>query len=173
MRKIIPFVVLTTLLLSIGCAGTKMSVTQPNVTPVKNIYRIAIAPGSGVLGDAIALELFNMGAHVVDAQETSSIIGRVGLSEFELTTSKGYSLLREKGIGAVLSAKAIMAHDGTPENASVRVTDTSNGDLLAGVTWQNGWGGQRGSVADRVMRANLFEAAQEIARELNNRLILK
>ncbi len=173
MRKLILFVVLTILMLSIGCAGTKMSVMQPNVTSLKNIHRIAIAPGSGVLGDAIAQELFNMGAHVVDAQKTSSIIGRAGLSEFEVTTSKGYSLLREKGINAVLSAKAIMAQDGRPENASVRVTNTSNGDLLVGVIWQNGWGRRSGSIADRAMRVNLSEAAQEIARELRNRLALK
>jgi hypothetical protein len=134
--------------------------------PSKQINNIAIAPGSGVFGDAIGLELFNLGMHVIDANQATSIVGRAGMSEFEITTTKGYSILKSKGIDAVLVAKAIMAYDGTPESASVRVIDTNNGNLIAGVSWQNGWGGQRGSLADRTMRDNTSDAAQEIAEEL-------
>jgi hypothetical protein len=153
----------------VGCAGSSMSIKQSS-KPIKKIETLAIASGSGVLGDAIGLELFNLGIRVVDASQANSIIGHAGLSEFEITTSRGYTVLREKGIDAVLSAKAILANDGTPESASVRITDTQEGDLIAGVSWENGWGGQRGSMADRTMRDNMSQAAQEIAEELFKRL---
>lgn len=153
-----------------GCAGTRMSVVQPSQLPSRLVERLAIAPGSGVLGDAISLELFNMGLTVVDANETVAIVGRAGLQEFEVTTTRGFAVLREKGIDAILVAKSVAAADGTPESASVRVTDTETGQIIAGITWQNGWGGMRGSIADRVMRKNLSQAASEIAKELIRRL---
>lgn len=153
-----------------ACASSKMSVMTSPQVPLQTITRLAIAPGSGVLGEGIAVELFNSGITVVDANEASTIIGRAGLREFELTSVQGYSALREAGIQAVLAAKSVYASDGTPESASVRITSTRSGDIIAGITWQNGWGGQRGSIADRTMRKNLFEAAQEIAGEIMKRL---
>ena len=50
--------------------------------------------------------------------------------------------------------------------ASVRMTSTESGALIAGVTWQNGFGGEAGSVVDRVMRKGLSQAAAEIANQL-------
>jgi hypothetical protein len=35
--------------------------------------------------------------------------------------------------------------------------------VIGGVAWQNGWGGQAGSMADRTMRKDVIEAAREIA----------
>jgi hypothetical protein len=47
---------------------------------------------------------------------------------------------------------------------------TENGSMIAGVTWQNGFGGAEGSVADRVMRKGLSQAASDIAGEPVSRL---
>jgi hypothetical protein len=94
----------------------------------------------------------------------------LAFKSFEVATQQGYSALHNQGINAVLVARAVAAVDGTPESASVRVTDTESGELIAGLTWQNGRGGQRGSIADRTMRKNLSEAAREIARELLTRI---
>jgi hypothetical protein len=77
--------------------------------------------------------------------------------------------LRERGIEAIITAKTVDI-DGMPESASVRITDTLDGKILGGLTWQNGWGGRRGSIADRSMRKNLSAAAQDIAKELSSRL---
>lgn len=153
-----------------GCASSKMSVTMNPKASILTISSLAISPGSGVLGDALAVELFNTGITVVDANEAITIIGRVGLREFEMTSAQGYAALSDSGIEAVLSVKSVDADDGTPESASIRITSTSSGEIIAGITWQNGWGGQRGSVADRAMRKNLSEAAQEIAREITKRI---
>ena len=158
------------LVLFVGCSGSKMSVVQPNNISSRTVNRIAIAPDSGVLGDAIGLELFNRGLTVVDTNEAVAIVGRVGLQTFEVTTKEGFTILRENGIDAVLVVKSVAATDGTPESASVRLTDTENGNIIVGITWQNGYGGMRGSVADRTMRKNLSQAANEIAKELVRRL---
>lgn len=152
-----------------GCAAASMSEIG-NAKPVTQpITRIAIAPGSGPLGDAIGVELFNLGYHIVDARQTKGIIGSSGLQQFEVYSADGYAALRRQGIEAVLTAKGV-AVKGLPESASVRVTSTRNGDLLAGLTWQNGWGGMSGSIADRVMRNNLSDVSQSIARALDKRL---
>lgn len=106
---------------------------------------------------------------MVSAQEAEAIIGRAGLQEFEATSTKGFAFLREKGIDAVMTVKSVNASDGTAESASVRITDTTTEQVIAGLSWQNGWGGRRGSVLDRSMRKNLTEAAVEISEELVRR----
>ena len=57
-------------------------------------------------------------------------------------------------------------NDGLPQSASVRINSTHTGEILAGVSWQNGWGGQSGSIADRTMRKDLTKAAEEIVSEI-------
>ncbi|SRR6266852_2258564 len=152
-----------------GCAGSKMSMAQAR-GPSRHVSQIAIAPGSGPFADAIATELFNRGVSVVDASQTASVIARVGLNEFEVTSTRGLSALRESGIEAVLVARGVAADDGTPESGSARVVATEDGAVVAAVSWQNGWGGHRGSIADRTMRKNLSEAASEIADALMQRM---
>ena len=51
-------------------------------------------------------------------------------------------------------------------SATVRLHRTSDGKLLVGLNWSNGWGGQEGSVCDRTMRKNLTQAATEISQKL-------
>ncbi|MDV2503822.1 MAG: hypothetical protein RX318_07695 [bacterium] len=165
-----PILVLVGFVVLQACGGTKMSVVKPSTALARKISTIAIAPGSGVLGEAVGVELFNRGITIVDANEATVILGRAGLKEYEFTTYNGVAALRAKGIGAVLAAKSVDANDGTPESAVVRLTETEGGRLIAAVTWQNAWGGQRGSIVDRVMRANLSDAANEIATELVKRL---
>ena len=62
------------------------------------------------------------------------------------------------------------SYDGRPQSASVRVNSTYDGTIIAGLSWQNGWGGVAGSMADRTMRKDLTQAATEIAEELTKRL---
>ncbi len=65
---------------------------------------------------------------------------------------------------------AAAGYDGQPQSASVRVNSTRNGKIIAGVSWQNGWGGMAGSIADRTMRQDLTEAAVEITDSLVEQL---
>jgi len=88
------------------------------------------------------------------------------MSEIEVSTPQGLSRLKEKGIDAYLTVKSAGAYDNQPQSASARATSTHSGRVIAGISWQNGWGGQAGSMADRTMRKGLAEAAQEIASAL-------
>ena len=54
---------------------------------------------------------------------------------------------------------------------TARLNSTHNGRLIAGVSWQNGYGGQAGSMADRMMRSDVSSAAKEIVKELVKNII--
>ena len=158
------------LLLLLSCGGPKITQTMRTEYVGPPVNTIALPPGGGPLADAIGIELFNHGFDIVDPERTNQIIGRAGLSEFQLLTPESYGALRSKGIDALLIVKAVMAADGVPESASVRIISTHSGQIIVGLTWQNAWGGRRGSIADRIMRKNLAEAAAQIAAELARRL---
>jgi hypothetical protein len=88
---------------------------------------------------------------------------RLNIDEVEIAMPQGLEKLKGKGIAAFLTIKSPGAYDGQVQSASARASSTHTGRIIAGVSWQNGWGGQAGSVVDRTMRKGLAEAAQEIA----------
>lgn len=94
----------------------------------------------------------------------------LNLNEIEITRPEGLSKLREQGIDVFLTVRGAGGYDQQPQSASARMNSTHNGRLLAGVTWQNGYGGGVGSAADRIMRKGLSEAATEIAVALAERM---
>jgi hypothetical protein len=124
---------------------------------------IALAPSGGVLADAIGVELVNRGYNVVDTQETTNLLTRMNLDEMEVMQPQRITQLRERGIDAVLAVRTAAGPDGRPQSASVRLNSTYSAKVIGGVAWQNGWGGQAGSMADRTMRKDVIEAAREIA----------
>ena len=154
----------------VGCSGAKLTHTVRSEYSGPPIRAIALGPGGGVFADAVGVELFNNGLTVIDPQQTMEIIGEAGLTQLQITSDESYNLLADAGVDALLIVKAVMADDGTPESASVRLTSTHTSEIVAGMTWQNGWGGQRGSIADRMQRQNLAEAAAHIAGALVKRL---
>ena len=129
-----------------------------------------MAPGGGLLADAVAVELANRGFTVIDPATTSNLLIRLNVTEIEVAQPEGLAKLNTQGIDAYLVVRAAGGSDGRPESASARMNSTQTGQVLAGVTWQNGWGGRAGSPADRVMRKNLSEAANEIASALAQRV---
>jgi hypothetical protein len=93
---------------------------------------------------------------------------RIGLDEAEVMLPRGLEALATEGIDAILVVRSEAGYDRLPQSATARLTSTTDGRLLSGVTWQNGWGGQAGSMADRQMRKDLHEAANEIAQALSS-----
>jgi hypothetical protein len=153
-----------------GCASSKMS-SLPVVSQAKHTVKvIAFAPGGGLLADAVGVELLNRGFTVIDSTTTSSMMVRLNLKEVEITRPEGLSKLKDQGIDAYLVVRGGGGYDEQPQSASARMNSTHNGQVLAGVTWQNGYGGAAGSPADRVMRKGLSEAAAEIATALAERV---
>ena len=153
-----------------GCASSKISST-PISSQVKHLVKvIAFAPGGGLLADAVGIELSNRGFTVIDSSSTSSMMVRLNLNEVEISKPEGLVKFKGQGIDAMLVVRAAGGYDQQPQSASARMTSTHNGQVLAGVTWQNGFGGAAGSPADRVMRKGLTEAAAEIANTLAQRV---
>jgi hypothetical protein len=123
-------------------------------------------PGGGLLADAVAVELMNHGFTVIDSAAMSNMMVRFNLNEVEISRPENLAKFKGQGIEALLVVRAVGGYDQMPQSASARMTSTKDGRLLAGATWQNGFGGQAGSIADRVMRQGLTQAAAQIARAL-------
>lgn len=153
-----------------GCASARMSQSVRSNYQGPPIDVIAFAPGGGAFADAVGVELFNRGLTIIDPEQTVGILGHVGIAQIQIASPESYAALREAGVEGLLVVKAVMSDDGTPEGASVRLTSTTTSEVVAGLTWQNGWGGRRGSIADRSMRKNLATAAAQIADELMARV---
>jgi hypothetical protein len=122
------------------------------------------------MADAVAVELANRGFLVIDGAATSNLMVRLNLNEVEIARPEGLAKFRDQGVDALLTVRAAALGDGRPESASARMNSTHTGQVLAGVTWQNGWGCVAGSPCDRVMRKGLSEAAREIADALARRV---
>lgn len=156
--------------LLVACASSQVSMHSVGSKPAHQIQAIAMAPGGGLLADAVAVELANRGFTVIDPAATSNLLVRLNLTEIEIARPAGLAKLKDQGVDAYLVVRAAAGWDGRPESASARMNSTQTGQVLAGVTWQNGWGGMPGSPADRVMRRNLTDAANEIANALAQRV---
>lgn len=156
--------------LMMGCASSKLSSLPVAAQVNHSVKVIAFAPGGGLLADAVGVELSNLGFTVVDSAMTSNIMVRLNLDEVEISRPEGLAKLKEQGIDALLIVRSVGGYDQNPQSASARMNSTHNGHVLAGVTWQNGFGGVAGSPADRIMRKGLTEAAAEIASALAERI---
>lgn len=149
-----------------ACSGAKVS-APVNLRPLPEpVSAIALAPSGGVLADAIGTELFGQGFQVIDTQEMTNYLVRLNLDEIELSQPRSLARLRERGIQAVMNVRAVAGYDDKPQSATVRLVSTQNGEIIAAVSWENGRGGQRGSIADRSMRKDVVGAAQQIAEAL-------
>ena len=160
------FLVLGTLAALAGCGFSKVSSLPGSLATAQAVRVIAFAPGGGLLADAIGVELSNRGFTVIDSSSTSSMMIRLNLNEVEIAKPEGLNKLKDQGIDAILVVRSAGGKDDNPQSASARMNSTENGQVLAGVTWQNGFGGQAGSISDRVMRKGLADAAAEIATAL-------
>jgi len=170
MGKAISFFLVTVALFLTGCASSKVSSLPVSNQAKHTVKVIAFAPGGGLLADSVGVELSNRGFTVIDASTTSSMMVRLNLNEIEIARPEGLAKFKDQGIDAILTVRGGGGYDQLPQSVSARMNSTHNGQVLAGVTWQNGYGGAAGSPVDRVMRKGLAEAAAEIATALADRV---
>lgn len=151
-----------------SCGTSKIAVSAPlSLSPCSEPVRvIALMPGGGVLAESIAVELTKYNYTVIDSEQVTALFLRSNLSEIEIYNPANLRLLKDKGIDSYLIVKCVAGPDELPQSASARLNKTSTGELIAGVSWENGWGGQSGSISDRVMRKNVSSAAAEIVANL-------
>lgn len=153
-----------------GCASASLSISRnPNLAPQK-VNKIALLPSGGALADAIGIELLNYGHTIIDTTTFTGYMARYNLNEMELVMPQNISKLSSDGIDTVLMVKTVAGYDGKPESATIKLVATKDGQLIAGVTWQNGKGGAQGSPADNMMRSNLTNTAKQIASGLSSAL---
>ncbi len=154
------------IVLFVGCATSRTSTLPVSGRLATSVKVIALDPGGGLLADAVGVELSNKGFTVIDSATTSKLMARLNINEIEISTPTGLQKLKEQGVDAYLTVRAAGGYDEQPQSASARINSTDTGQIVAGVSWQNGWGGQAGSIVDRTMRKGLAEAAKEIAEAL-------
>lgn len=160
--KRISWLVVMAIVLS-GCATAVMNVSRNPNQPPQKITKVALLPSGGALADAIGIELLNGGHQIIDTTAVTGYMARYNLNEIELTMPQNISKLSSDGIDTILIVKTVAGYDGRPESATAKLVATSTGQLIVGVTWQNGKGGAQGSPADGIMRSNLSQAAKSIA----------
>jgi hypothetical protein len=129
--------------------------------PVAGTVRsIAVAPAAGPVGAALAIEFRSRGYTVVDGAA--------------LPPSEDLAQLKAQGVDAVLSVRTAGGSDTDPQAVAAQINSTATGEVLAKITWQNGWGGWRGSKgspAGRAMHKNLTQAARDITNGLVKTLL--
>ena len=159
MKKILGILALALLL--VGCATSQISIVGNKISQ-SSFNNIALSSNNGVLGQAVANELVGRGYKVQSPGQTNTLMLRLNLNEGEVTAPKSLQAFSKEGIDAVIVVSAVGGYDQMPQSASVQIINTSTLDIMAGLNWQNGYAGQQGSIADRVMRKGLTKAAKEI-----------
>lgn len=130
MKKLIVTIVLAVLSIS-GCATSKIS-SAPTASQVKHgVEVIALAPGGGLIADAVGVELANRGFTIIDPSSTSSMMLRLNLNEIEITRPEGLAKLRDQGIDAFLTVRGSGGYDQQPQSASAVQKGTDHGFLLS------------------------------------------
>ena len=155
-----------------GCSGSKLSVITNVAPPSEPITVIAMAPSGGILADAVAFEFLNYGLQIFDTNQTSNLLVRLNLSEVEVMSPSNLNRLSEEGFNAIIFVRTVAGYDDKPQSASIRVQQTTDGRVVAGVSWQNGSGFMRDSPLDMGQRKDVVEAAEEIAEALARQLRL-
>ena len=150
----------------VGCATSQISMVGNKVS-LSSFKNIALSSNSSMLGQAVANELVGRGYKVHSPGQTSNLMLRLNLNEAEITKPKSLKAFAEEGVDAVIIVSAVGGYDQMPQSASVQIINTNTLDIMVGINWQNGWGGQQGSIADRVMRKGLTRAAKEIVNALD------
>ena len=148
----------------IGCASQSMAISRSANPAAKNVKRIALMPGGGVLAEAVGIQLMSLGFDIVDMSVATNTAARLNINEFEYAQPANLKDLANKyGVDCVLIVKSVGGYDGKPNSAAARLLETRTGSLLAGVTWQNGKGGAQESPADNLMRSDVSTAAKKMA----------
>jgi hypothetical protein len=119
------------------------------------VRSIGLPPQDGPLGEALATEFRNRGYTIVNVKDP--------------TSAASLAPLKAQGVDAILIVRTAGGSESRPQAASAQISSTATGQVLAKMTWQNGWGGWRGAKgapSNRIMQKSLTQAAREIADEL-------
>lgn len=117
---------------------------------------IALAPGAGALGGAVAAELKRHGYAIVPLEPAVASLG---------------SASKMPDLDGVLAISSVSDVSGDPQTVTAQIT-APDGQVLARVNWSNYWGGWRGAKGaspQQNRHRDLTQAAHEIAYDLISR----
>jgi hypothetical protein len=156
LMKYLPLILLTLIL--IGCASQNTAVVPAVDYDGPPVQKIALT-NNGLLSDAVGLNLSAKGFAVSPALK--------GTDESSISDPQQRQLFAEAGFDALLFVKSTDDDEGRPRSATALLYAIDSGNLITGVTWENGYGfGVEGSVTNQMLRADQHEAAEKIATEL-------
>jgi hypothetical protein len=171
MRRPVSILLLSALALSAtGCAGARLIETIRSPYSGEDVRCVAIDPRGGVMGEEIALRLGIGGLQVIDSDQTMQIARQAGIDAYFINSPDGLEELRNAGADALLVVKAMLGWDGKPQVVTARLIDTRTAEVITGLSWENGWGGEFGSIPDRTMRKSVPEAARQISASILDRI---
>lgn len=157
-----------------GC-GASVTATNPYVsTATEAVSRLALSPGGGAMGEAVAAKLTEQGFSVMPAEATAVLMQRQGLASLEMPQLGGLSFLRANGIDAVLVVRAPQA-GASIASARVTVLRVSDGRAIAESRWHSRLGpvpqaptagGPGSGAAGEVDSSVAAQLAGDIARRL-------
>lgn len=148
------------LALSLAACMSPPTTTNPYVaTSLDTVSLMALSPGGGSLGDAVAENLAAEGFGVMPAETTVALMQRQGLSTLELPQLGGLSFLRVNGVDAVLIVRGPEEGESV-ETARATVLRVHDGRAIAESRWRRRFEFDSGT--DRVAR----DLARDLARRL-------
>jgi hypothetical protein len=147
-----PLLVLSLLLLLSGCAAgqvTSVGSFQSLDPPLKTI---ALAPNGGIFADLIGIELSGQGYTIIDSGSTLALLLLMQQNANDLLNPQLLSILKQRGIDAVMVVQKVDGKDGLPQTIHLRLHSTDRLTEIGGIDWENSW-----------IRRGVLEAAQEVA----------
>ena len=148
-----------------GCGRPRMFYAQPKAPQDRPVKTIALSPNGGFMAESIGSELSSLG-YIIDTSAVGNLMARNDLNESQISLPKNLRILKDEGFDAYLFVSTSGGSSDFPQSVTVRINSTDNGELISGVMWQNAWAGQEESVADRIMRKNIPQAAEQITKRL-------
>lgn len=145
------------LALGIAGCGYRSVVDSAGTAPAVPVKVIAIA-SSGLLADAVAVQLVKRGFTIIDVGARTNRMRRENMREIETVEPQTMAQLRERGVDAVLQVRTTVNRRAELINATARLTSVRDNTILAVVSWANG------------DDDGLLVAADAIAKDLEARL---
>lgn len=152
----------------VSCGASRIEGRVVNMAhPIESI---AIAPGSGEIGEGVSQGLADSKSfrgRVIDSEQSAALLQQLGIPSPKATLPENLPHLREAGVQAWLRLESTNALMGSaPRTVRVRLTSTLTPDQGVEFLWHNAWGGMPGSPADHMAKAGPLKAGQSIAAEL-------
>jgi hypothetical protein len=148
-----------------GCASPA-AIQNPYVaTAVTPVSRLALAPGGGALGDAVAAEMTALGFEVLPAETVAGLMARNSVERLNMPQRGGLGFLVRSGVDAVLEVQG-PAPGEPPDSARATVIRVPDGARIAEVRWRNRFG-----LPERTLyRIDANGVARELSTVLGTRL---